>query len=82
MSQKVSRAEFLLGSHQTYPLSGDGCGDLQMGIALSIEPLCHFDCFDDNQCIAGVIPLQLGINFPVDPLGFRRQLFFAFWGGG
>ena len=33
-----------------------------MGIALSIEPLCHFDCFDDNQSIAGVILLQLSIN--------------------
>lgn len=52
-----------------------------MGIALSIEPLCHFDCFDDNQRIAGVIPLQLGINFPVDLLGFRRQLFSLFGAG-
>ena len=52
-----------------------------MGIALSIEPLCHFNCFDDNQCIAGVILLQLSINFPVDPLGFRRQLFSLFGAG-
>ena len=43
--------------------------------------LCHFDCFDDNQRIAGVIPFQLGINFPVDLLGFRRQLFSLFGAG-